>query len=144
MKDETLRSPWVQVETQVQTTLPKAWDSWTQPSAITQWNYASEEWHCPKATNELSPGGRFNWRMEAKDGSIGFDFSGTYDQIAPLESIAYTLDDGRSARVRFVESGEGVTVSHAFEAEATNSIEMQKMGWQAILDNFKRYVEASS
>lgn len=119
----------------------RIWDSFTLPKHITRWNFATPEWHCPRAENDLRNDGRFLYRMEAKDGSLGFDFSGTYDEVALEKALRYTLDDGRKVNVTFDENSEGTQVTETFEAEAQNSVEMQRQGWQAILDNFKSYVE---
>lgn len=132
----------ITVSINVKADLQKVWDYWTQPLHIINWNFASEEWCCPHAVNDLKAGGNFSWRMEAKDGSMGFDFTGTYDSIIDQELITYSMTDGRKVDITFKENEEGVTVSEAFEAEGTNSDEMQRAGWQAILGNFKKYVEA--
>jgi uncharacterized protein YndB with AHSA1/START domain len=117
------------------------WEYWTGPEHITQWNSASPEWHTPKAENDLRVGGKFLSRMEAKDGSFGFDFGGTYDEVIPNKLIAYTLGDGRKVKIAFTDEDEETKIVTVFEAENQNSIEMQKGGWQAILDNFKKYTE---
>lgn len=132
----------ITVETTVKAPVAKAWEVWTSPEHITRWNAASDEWHSPKAENDLQPGGKFVYRMEAKDGSFGFDFGGVYDEVKPNERIAYTLGDGRMVEVTFTGNGEETTVVETFEAEGTNSIEMQQGGWQAILNNFKKYAES--
>ena len=127
----------------VSTLIPKqllyVWDCWTKAEHIIHWNFASEDWHCPSATNDLFVEGRFNWRMEAKDGSFGFDFTGHYTNIVKHQLIEYRLDDDRFVSVQFIEREEGVELVETFEAETVNSIELQTMGWQAILDNFKKY-----
>jgi len=107
-----------------------------------KWNHASDDWHAPRAVNDLSVGGKFNIRMEAKDGSAGFDFRGVYDEVDRNEKIAYTIADGRKVEVLFSGDGNETKIVTAFEAEFTNPIEMQKAGWQAILDNFKNYAES--
>lgn len=119
----------------------KVWELWTSPEAIMQWNHASEDWHCPSAENDLREGGRFNYRMEAKDGSMGFDFWGHYTRIIPQEMIAYKMADGRIAQVLFSETDDGTIVAETFEAESENSLDLQQQGWQAILENFKRLAE---
>lgn len=134
--------PKITVATNVLVPIEKAWAYWTEPQHITQWNNASEDWHTPRAENDLRPGGRFLSRMEAKDGSFGFDFSGTYDEVIPLESIEYTLDDDRKVQLTFTDQGHETHIIETFEAESENAIEMQRGGWQAILDNFKRYAES--
>ena len=133
----------ITVYTTIKAPLAQVWEYWTNPAHITNWNFASIEWHCPKATNDLTVGGSFNWRMEAKDGSMGFDFTGTYNHFIEGEFIAYTISDGRKVEIRFTEIGEEVRFSESFEAEEINPAEMQKAGWQSILDNFKKYVEAN-
>ncbi|WP_019532630.1 SRPBCC family protein [Paenibacillus ginsengihumi] len=131
----------ITVETTVQAPVEKAWQVWTEPEHITNWYFATDEWHAPKAENDLRPGGKFVTRMEAKDGSFGFDFSGVYDEVRQNEWIAFTLDDGRKVTVAFKSRNNATSVTESFEAEAANDIEMQRAGWQAILDNFKKYVE---
>jgi len=106
-----------------------------------KWNFASSEWFCPRARNDVKPGGEFNWRMEARDGSMGFDFSGVYDQVKENELITYRISDGRRVEIRFTERMDEVSLSESFEAEETNAEEMQRAGWQAILDHFKQYTE---
>lgn len=116
----------------------------SNPDDILQWNAASDDWHTTRSTVDLRPGGKFCSRMEAKDGSFGFDFAGTYTRVVPERLIEYSFGD-REATVEFVESGEGaagVTVRIAFDAEETHSLEQQRAGWQAILDRFRRHVEA--
>ncbi len=131
------------VETNVAAPIEKVWDYWTKPEHITQWNSASPDWHSPTATNDLRAGGSFSCRMEAKDGSMGFDFGGIYDEVTPHQQITYTLGDGRKVDIKFTAEGQGTRVVESFEAEATNSLEMQQGGWQAIMDNFKKYTEAN-
>src|SRR4051812_12130406 len=114
----------ITVETTVQTTVEKVWSFWTNPESITQWNSASPDWHTPRAENDLREGGQFVFRMEAKDGSFGFDFGGVYDEIKANELIAYTLGDGRKVKVTFIGNGTETKVSETFEAENTNSIEL--------------------
>lgn len=132
----------ITVETTVKAPIEKAWEAWTTPKDIICWNNASDDWHTPAAENDLRPGGKFLYRMEAKDGSFGFDFSGVYDEVKPNEHIAYTIGDGRKVEVAFTSNGSETKVVETFEAEAEHSIEMQRSGWQAILDNFKKYAEA--
>jgi uncharacterized protein YndB with AHSA1/START domain len=133
----------ITVETTIQAPVNKVWEYWTEPAHITKWNNASDDWHTPIAENDLQVGGKFLTRMEAKDGSFGFDFSGVYDDVRLNEGISYTLGDGRQVTITFVSQGNETNVIEAFDAENTNPIEMQKAGWQAILDNFKKYVENS-
>ena len=131
------------VKTSVSAPLTKVWEYWTLPEHITQWNFASDEWCCPAATNELKPGGSFVWRMEAKDGSMGFDFAGTYVEIEEGKRIAYQIADGRRVEIDFSEDGEMVKIREAFEAEGMHTKEQQRAGWQAILENFKQYAESA-
>lgn len=119
------------------------WKRWTCPEDILKWNQASDDWHTPRAINDLRDGGRFVFRMEAKDGSFGFDFSGIYDRVQPNNLINYTLDDGRKVTIVFQNNGNETTVIETFEAENANSIEQQRNGWQSILNNFKKYTEGS-
>ena len=132
----------IKVETTVNTPLKKIWQLWTVPEHIMQWNNASPDWHTPNAANNLIVGGIFNYRMEAKDGSFGFDFGGTYDVIMPDSRIEYTLGDGRKVIVEFIADGNQTNIKETFESEMENSLELQKAGWQAILDNFKKYAES--
>jgi uncharacterized protein YndB with AHSA1/START domain len=131
----------ITVETIVNASPPRVWKAWTTPEDIMKWNNASPDWHTPKASHDLKPGGTFVFRMEAKDGSFGFDFSGVYDIVAPDKYLEYTLGDGRKVRIRFENNGDKTHVTEIFDAESVHSIEQQKTGWQAILDNFKKYVE---
>ncbi|MCB0639836.1 MAG: SRPBCC family protein [Lewinella sp.] len=119
----------------------KVWDCWTQPEHITQWNFASPDWHCPSVHNDLRPGGKYGARMEARDGSMGFDFEAVYDEVIPHQTITYTMGDGRQATTTFTAVDGQTTVTTVFDAEDQNPAEMQKAGWQAILNNFKGYVE---
>jgi uncharacterized protein YndB with AHSA1/START domain len=119
----------------------KVWDCYTSPKHITGWNFAHESWHCPAASNDLRPGGKYSARMEAKDGSFGFEFEAIYNEIVPLKKIVYTMTDGRQATVLF-ETGDNQTdVTVIFDPETQNSIDLQREGWQAILNNFKKYAE---
>lgn len=130
------------IEARVQADPAKVWEYWTNPAHITQWNFAIDTWHCPAATNDLRVGGSFSSRMEAKDGSFGFDFGGIYSEVLPQEKIAYTMGDGRRCAVHFRPDNGGTAISSRFDAEEENSFDMQQMGWQAILNNFKAYTEA--
>jgi uncharacterized protein YndB with AHSA1/START domain len=134
----------ITVENTVKAPIEKVWRFWTLPEHITKWNNASDDWHTPSAENDLRPGGKFVSRMEAGDGSFGFDFGGVYDEVKTNELIAYTLGDGRKAKIVFSSAAGTTTVQETFEPEGTNPIEMQRGGWQAILDNFKKYTEANS
>ncbi|WP_437373748.1 SRPBCC family protein [Maribacter litoralis] len=132
----------ITVKTSVNADINKVWDYWTKPEHIMNWNFASDEWCCPKAENNLKPNGKFSWRMEAKDGSMGFDFEGTYDKIIDKELISYKMGDGRNVEIEFAQSGDNVLITETFDAEGTNADEQQRAGWQAILENFKKYVES--
>jgi uncharacterized protein YndB with AHSA1/START domain len=131
----------ITVTSEVSSPIEKVWNAWTVPEHITNWNNASDDWHTPRAENDLRPGGKFNIRMEAKDGTSGFDFEGVYDEVKIYEKIIYTMGDGRKVNVHFENKGSNVLVTETFEAEETNTIELQRAGWQSIMDNFKRYVE---
>ena len=133
----------ITVETTVKAPIEKAWQFWTTPEHVTKWNSASDEWHSPSAENDLREGGKFVYRMEAKDGSFGFDFGGVYDKVKENELIEYTLGDGRRVVIKFEPQGNDTKVIETFDAEATHSIEMQQAGWQAIMDNYKKHVEAN-
>lgn len=132
----------ITVETTVNAPVATVWEYYTTPEHIINWNAASEDWLSPAAENDLRAGGKFSYRMEARDGSMGFDFWGIYDRVVPHETIEYTMGDDRKARVRFAAGDSGTQVITTFEAEQTHSPEMQQAGWQAILDNFRKYVEA--
>lgn len=130
----------ITVETLVNAPVDAVWRAYTTPSDITQWNTASPDWHTPRAAVDLRVGGEFSSRMEAKDGSFGFDFAGTYTKVVPNQLLEYTFGD-RAATVEFLPGSEGVTIRVTFDAEEENSIDMQRDGWRAILDSFCRYVE---
>lgn len=132
----------ITIETVVNAPLQQVWDAWNNPSDIEQWNAASPDWHTTRSTVDLREGGRFLSRMEAKDGSMGFDFEGTYTRVEPLRRIEYRMDDEREVQTLFEETADGVLVRSTFDAESQNPAEMQRAGWQAILDNFGRHVEA--
>jgi uncharacterized protein YndB with AHSA1/START domain len=131
----------ITIEALVHSPVESVWEYWTDPKHITQWSRASDDWHTPYAENDLKVGGKFVSRMEAKDGSFGFDFGGVYDEVSLHEGIAYTLGDGRKVKIVFIRQGNDTKIVESFEAEETNAIEMQQAGWQAILDNFKTYAE---
>ena len=135
-----MQSTPITVETTVAAPADRVWRAYTTPDAITRWNAASDDWHTTAATVDLRPGGAFSSRMEAKDGSMGFDFAGTYTKIVEYERIEYAFGH-RFAEVAFASGPGGVSVRVTFDAEATHSVEQQQQGWQAILDNFRRYVE---
>jgi len=131
----------ITIETVVNAPLARVWESWTTPADIMAWNAASDDWHTTASTVDLRNGGAFSSRMEAKDGSFGFDFHGTYTQVEPMKVIEAMMLD-RALLVEFTETADGVLVRETFDAEEENAVEMQKAGWQAILDNFKRHTEA--
>ena len=133
----------ITVETIVNAPVEKAWEYFTKPEHITKWNFAAEEWHCPVAENDLRAGGKFSYRMEARDESFGFDFGGIYDAVEINKKIEYTLGDERRVHITFSKQGNTTHITETFEAEDTNSIELQKTGWQAILNNYKKYVESN-
>ena len=143
IKNQTINKMTITVETTINAPIEKVWEFWTRPEHITNWNFATDQWCCPSAKNDLRPNGAFNWRMEAKDGSMGFDFTGTYEQVKPGELITYKMSDGRNVKIQFTVSDQEVKLSETFDAEGTNSDEQQRAGWQAILENFKKYVESS-
>lgn len=132
----------ITVETIVHAPLEAVWKAWTTPEDIMQWNTASPEWHTTSSVIDLRIGGTFSSRMEAKDKSFGFDFAGTFTNVVTHKLIEYTMGDDRIVRVEFLGGSAGVTVRESFDTEDTNSLEQQRAGWQAILDNFKRHVEA--
>ncbi len=133
----------ITVETAVKADLNKVWGAWNNPEDIKRWNAASDDWHTTGASVELREGGKFSARMEAKDGSEGFDFEGTYTRVVPRKLIEYRMDDGRQVSVEFSEQPGRVLVRETFDAETQNAPEMQRQGWQAILDNFARHVEGA-
>ena len=140
---DTSEKTLITVQANINAPIIKVWNCWTLPEHIIHWNHASEEWHTPRAENDLRPGGKFLWRMEARDGSQGFDFEGTFETIITHQRIAYSIVDGRKVEITFSESGGETNISEIFEAEDTNSIELQRSGWQAIMNNFKKYVEGN-
>jgi uncharacterized protein YndB with AHSA1/START domain len=139
---ETQQKTVLTVETTVNAPLEKVWQYWTSPEHITKWCSPSDDWHTPTAENDLRTGGKFSSRMEAKDGSMGFGFAGVYDEVRPNEYIEYTIGDGRKVDITFSSDGSQTKVIENFEAESMNPIEMQQGGWQAIIDNFKKYTES--
>lgn len=132
----------ITVGTYVNVPIDKAWEYWTNPEHVRQWNQASEDWHTPHAESDLRTDGQFLYRMEAKDGSFGFDFGGKFTEVKQKELIAYTMDDDRKVKVTFTANGAVTIVEEVFEAESENPVDLQRQGWQAILDNFKKYAEA--
>ncbi|MBV6510931.1 MAG: hypothetical protein FMNOHCHN_00409 [Ignavibacteriaceae bacterium] len=132
----------ITIQAEVNSTIEKVWERYSKPEHITKWNFASDDWCCPAAVNELHPGGKLNWRMEAKDGSFGFDFEAVYDEVILHKKIAYTMLDGRKAVTTFQDQNGKVAVTTTFDAETMNSVELQQQGWQAILNNFKKHAES--
>ncbi|MBA3285406.1 MAG: SRPBCC domain-containing protein [Nitrosopumilus sp.] len=134
----------ITVNALVNAPVQKVWKFWTDPKHIVKWNNASDDWHTPSAENDLRVDGKFLSRMEARDESVGFEFTGIYTRVEPQKLIEYVMDDGRKVTIKFDEMDNKTTVTETFDAEQTNSIEMQQTGWQAILNNFKEYVEKST
>lgn len=132
----------ITVETVIDSDLETVWKCWTDPQDIKNWNHASDDWYCPEAENDLRVGGSFSSTMSSRDDSISFEFKGVYTKVEMGEEIAYEMEDGRKVSVIFSENVDGVTVVETFDPENENSEEMQREGWQAILDNFKKYVES--
>jgi len=139
---ETATKNRITVETIVKSPVEKVWKSWNEPEHIMNWCHASDDWHAPASTNDIRTGGTFSTTMAAKDGSYSFDFGGVYDNVKEHELIQYTMGDGRKVEVIFTREGNDTKVVETFEAESTNPLEMQRSGWQAILDNFKKYTES--
>lgn len=131
------------VKAEINAPIEKVWEAWTKPEHITKWNQASEDWHCPRAENDMRVGGTYSARMEAKDGSFGFDFEAVYDVVDEKKKLSYTMGDGRNATTVFESEGDGTKVMTTFDAESQNPVEMQQQGWQAILNSFKNYVETN-
>jgi len=140
---ETATKTKITIASAINAPVEKVWQLWSAPEHITKWCSASDDWHTPRAENDLRVGGTFSSRMEAKDGSFGFDFGGVYDNVKTNELIEYTLGDSRKVSIHFTPEGNGTKVTQTFEAENENPVEMQRAGWQAILDNFKKYTEAN-
>lgn len=133
----------ITVSVEVAVPLNQVWQYWTLPEHITHWNFASDDWECPAAQNTLEIGGRFVYKMSAKDGSVAFDFSGVYTKVVPMQLISYTMDDARTATIEFSEHEGVTTVIEIFDPETENTEELQRGGWQAILNNFKKYTETN-
>lgn len=132
----------ITIKSTISAPVQKVWDYFNTPDHITKWNFAHESWQCPSSENDLRIGGKFKTRMEAKDGSLGFDFEGIYDEIIPGEKIKYYLDDGRNVEIQFQKiDGDTTKIIQIFDPEQQNPIEMQRDGWYAILNNFQKYVE---
>jgi uncharacterized protein YndB with AHSA1/START domain len=140
---ETAAKTSITVETLVKAPIEKVWACWTEPQHITKWCQASDDWHAPYADNDLRTGGKFRTTMAAKDGSVSFDFDGVYSNVKHHDVIEYEIADGRKVKITFSAKGRETKVVETFEAEGTNPIELQRGGWQAILDNFKKYTEAN-
>ena len=134
----------VNVSAEIHAGVEKVWDAWNNPSHTVNWCFASDDWHAPNATCDLRVGGSFVTRMEAKDGSFGFDFGGVFDEVIEHKRIVYHMGDGRKVEVLFVVNGDTTTVIENFDAETQNPVEMQQQGWQMILNNFKKYVEGNN
>jgi uncharacterized protein YndB with AHSA1/START domain len=139
--ETTTNATKITVQSTVNAPVEKVWEAWTKPEHITKWNFATDDWHSPWAKADFREGGTFSARMEAKDGSMGFDFGGVYDVIRTNEYIEYTMGDGRKVGTTFTREGDATKVVETFDAESSHPTELQKGGWQAILDNFKKYAE---
>ena len=139
---ETNEKVWVTVEATVKVSAEKAWEVWNAPEHIVNWNFASDDWHCPAANSDLRVGGSFSATMAAKDGSMSFDFGGVYDVVERAKRLAYTMGDGRRVEVTFEQQGDQTHIVERFEAEGMHPVEFQKAGWQAILNNYVKYAEA--
>jgi uncharacterized protein YndB with AHSA1/START domain len=133
----------ITVQTTVNAPIEKVWEYWTKPEHITKWAFAADDWEAPSAENDLREGGKFKTRMQEKGSNNGFDFTGVYTKVGEHEVIDYTMDDGRKVSVRFEGDGDNTKVTETFDPESENTEEVQRAGWQAILDNFKKYVEGS-
>lgn len=138
-----MSNPKITIEATISAPIAKVWSYWTKPEHITKWNFAIPEWCCPTAANDLRVGGKYAARMEAKDGSFGFDFEAVYDEVVDQKRLTYTMTDGRKATTEFERIGDRTKLTTTFDAEAQNPVDMQKSGWQAILNNFKTYAEAN-
>ena len=134
----------ITVQNTINASIEKVWELWTAPEHVMKWNNASEDWHTPFAENDLKVGGKFKYTMASKDGTMRFDFEGVYTHVVNLSLIAYEMADGRKVKIVFEKDGKGIKVIESFDPETENPEEMQKNGWQAILDNFKQYVENST
>ncbi len=132
----------ITIETTIHAPVEKVWELWIEPTHITKWCYAQDDWEAPYAENDVCVGGRFKTTMSAKDKSVSFDFTGIYTKVQSHEVMEYDIDDGRHVKIQFASLPDGVKVTETFDAEEINSVDLQRTGWQAILDNFKKYVEA--
>lgn len=131
------------IENTINKSLNQVWEFWTTPEHIINWNFATSEWHCPTAEHDLKVGGKLKYHMAAKDGSMAFDYTATFSVLKQNELIEYVLDDGRKVSIAFIHNGDATQITETFEVEDENSIDMQRQGWQAILNNFKKYVESN-
>ncbi len=138
---ETTIKTVISVQTRINAPVEVVWKYWTSPEDIIRWNNASDDWHTPRAENDLRVGGKFNYRMEARNGSIGFDFGGVYEKLIIHKQIDYTTGDGRKINIVFTAAGNTTEIAETVEVENTNPVEIQRKGWQAILDNFRKYTE---
>lgn len=141
IKRTTMKTEKITIHATILAGRQKAWDYYTKPEHITKWNFASEDWECPSASNDMKIGGKYVARMEAKDKSFGFDFEAIYEEIEPGIKFVYVMTDGRKVSVQFINHSDNTEVSVIFDAETENSLELQKNGWQAILNNYKKYTE---
>lgn len=141
---ETTTKTAITVTASVNAPVEKIWKHWFAPEHITKWCSPSDDWHAPKAENDLRIGGKFSTTMAAKDGSMSFDFEGTYTNVVPQKVVEYTIADGRNVKIVFESKGAETLITETFEPESINPLEMQRMGWQAILDNFKKYSETNA
>jgi uncharacterized protein YndB with AHSA1/START domain len=132
---------WITVESTINAPIEKVWELWTKPEHIIHWNNASKDWHTPKAENDLRVGGKFLFKMEAKDGSFGFEFEGIYTEVKTNELIAYKMEDDRQVKINFTSEGDETKITESFETEDINAIDLQRKGWQSLLNNFKKYAE---
>jgi uncharacterized protein YndB with AHSA1/START domain len=132
---------WITVESTINAPIEKVWELWTKPVHIVHWNNASKDWHTPKAENDLRVGGKFLFKMEAKDGSFGFEFEGIYTEVKTNELIAYKMEDDRQVKINFTSEGDETKITESFETEDINAIDLQRKGWQSLLNNFKKYAE---
>lgn len=131
----------ITVKAKIVSSIDIVWSYWTKPEHIVNWNFASPDWHCPSATSNLVPGGDFTYTMAAKDGSVSFDLNGTFEKVEPHKYLSFFLEDGRHVSVEFISHDDAVEIIESFEPEEVNSLDLQEAGWQAILNNFKHYVE---
>ncbi len=131
----------IHVSTKIQRDIQTIWNAWTQPEHVIHWNFASDTWHCPKASNDLQVGGKFSYTMASKDGEMSFDFEGVYNEVIPEQKIAYAMSDGRQVEIHFTKVADGILVEEIFDPEQMNPLDLQQAGWQAILNQFTKYTE---